>query len=132
QVVLTTKAIENFFQGKEMTGILAKLHGTAVNLDRLTGRFDEKVSAKKLDEILGGTRDSIKEINGLLASVQKDLQAMKLPETASRYRAVARDAAALTDNLQRASASLDQFLDRLKERPPDLFFGKPPEKRWNE
>jgi len=132
QVVLTTKAIENFFQGKEMAAILAKLHGTAVNLDRLTGRFDEKVSAKKLDEILGGTRDSIKEINGLLASVQKDLQAMKLPETASRYRAVARDAAALSDNLQRASASLDQFLERLKERPPDLFFGKPPEKRWNE
>ncbi|MFZ0052768.1 MAG: MlaD family protein, partial [Desulfobaccales bacterium] len=38
QVVLTTKAIENFFQGKEMAAILAKLHGTAVNLDRLTGR----------------------------------------------------------------------------------------------
>jgi len=132
QVVLTTKAMQNFLQGKEMTGILAKLHGTAGNLDRLTLRLDEKVSAKKLDDILGGTRDSIKAINGLLASVKKDLQAMKLPETASRYRAVARDAAALSDNLQRASASLDQFLERLKERPPDLFFGKPPEKRWNE
>ena len=132
QVMLTTKAIENFFQGKEMTGIMAKLHGTAGNLDRFTGRFDEKVSAKKLDEILGGTRDSIKEIHGLLASVKKDLQAMKLPETASRYRAVALDAAALSDNLQRASASLEQFLERLKERPPDLFFGKPPKKRWNE
>jgi len=132
QVMLTTKAMQNFLQGKEMTGILAKLHGTAGNLDRLTGRFDEKVSAKKLDEILGGTRDSIKQINQLLASVQKDLQAMKLPETVSRYRTVARDAAALTDDLQRASASLDQFLDRLKERPPDLFFGKSPEKRWNE
>lgn len=132
QVVLTTKAMQNFLQGKEMTGILVKLHGTAGNLDRLTGRLDEKVSAKKLDEILGGTRDSIKAINGLLASVKKDLQAMKLPETASRYRAVALDAAALSDNLQRASASLDQFLERLKERPPDLFFGKPPEKRWNE
>ena len=132
QVMLTTKAMQNFLQGKEMTGILAKLHGTAGNLDRLTGRFDEKVSAKKLDEILGGTLDSIKEIQGLLASVKKDFEAMKLPETASRYRAVARDAAALSDNLQRASASLDQFLERLKERPPDLFFGKPPEKRWNE
>jgi phospholipid/cholesterol/gamma-HCH transport system substrate-binding protein len=132
QVMLTTKAMQNFFQGKEMTGILVKLHGTAGNLDRFTGRLDDKVSAKKLDEILGGTRDSIKQINELLASVQKDLQAMKLPETVSRYRTVARDAAALTDNLQRASASLDQFLDRLKERPPDLFFGKSPEKRWNE
>jgi len=132
QVMLTTKAMQNFLQGKEMTGILVKLHGTAGNLDRLTGRLDDKVSAKKLDEILGGTRDSIKQINELLASVQKDLQAMKLPETVSRYRTVARDAAALSDNLQRASSSLDQFLDRLKERPPDLFFGKSPEKRWNE
>ena len=132
QVMLTTKAIENFFQGKKMTGILAKLDGTAGNLDRLTGRFDEKVSAKKLDEILGGTLDSIKEIQGLLASVKKDFEAMKLPETASQYRAVARDAAVLSDNLHRASASLDQLLERLKERPSDLFFGKPPEKRWNE
>jgi phospholipid/cholesterol/gamma-HCH transport system substrate-binding protein len=130
--MLTTKAIENFFQGKKMTGILAKLDGTAGNLDRLTGRFDEKVSAKKLDEILGGTLDSIKEIQGLLASVKKDFEAMKLPETASQYRAVARDAAVLSDNLHRASASLDQLLERLKERPSDLFFGKPPEKRWNE
>ncbi len=132
QVVLTTKAIGNFFQGKEMAGILAKLHGTAGNLDKFTGRLNETVSAKKLDEILVGTRDSIKEINGLLASVKQDLQAMKLPETASRYRAVAVEATALSDHLQRASASLDQFLERLKERPPDLFFGKPPEKRWNE
>ena len=132
QVMLTTKAMQNFLQGKEMTGILVKLHGTAGNLDRLTGRLDDKVSAKRLDEILGGTRYSIKQINELLASVQKDLQAMKLPETVSRYRTIARDAAALSDNLQRASASLDQFLDRLKERPPDLFFGKSPEKRWNE
>ncbi len=132
QVVLTTKAMQNFLQGKEMAGILAKLHGTAGNLDRFTGRLDETVSAKKLNEILGGTRDSIKQINELLASVQRDLQAMKLPETASRYRTVAVEAAALSDHLQRASASLDQFLDRLKERPPDLFFGKAPEKRWNE
>lgn len=132
QVVLTTKAMQNFLQGKEMAGILAKLHGTAGNLDRFTGRLDETVSAKKLNEILGGTRDSIKQINELLASVQRDLQAMKLPETASRYRTVAVEAVALSDHLQRASASLDQFLDRLKERPPDLFFGKAPEKRWNE
>jgi phospholipid/cholesterol/gamma-HCH transport system substrate-binding protein len=132
QVMLTTKAMQNFLQSKDMTGILARLHGTAGNLDKLTGRLDAKVSAQKLDEILGGTRDSIKQINGLLASLQKDLQAMKLPETASRYRAVAVEAAALSDHLQRASASLDQFLERLKERPPDLFFGKPPEKRWNE
>jgi len=132
QVVLTTKAMQNFLQGKEMTGILAKLHGTAGNLDRFTGRLDETVSAKKLNEILGGTRDSLKQINELLASVQRDLQAMKLPETASRYRTVAVEAVALSDHLQRASASLDQFLDRLKERPPDLFFGKAPEKRWNE
>src|SRR5208337_397101 len=132
QVVLTTKAMQNFLQGKEMTGILVKLHGTAGNLDRFTGRLDETVSAKKLNEILGGTRDSIKQINVLLASVQRDLQAMKLPETASRYRTVAVEAVALSDHLQRASASLDQFLDRLKERPPDLFFGKAPEKRWNE
>ncbi|MGP8050302.1 MAG: MlaD family protein [Desulfobaccales bacterium] len=132
QVVLTTKAMQNFLQGKEMTGILTRLHGTATNLDKFTGRINDTVSAKKLDEILAGTRDSIKEIHGLAASIQTELQAMKLPETALRYRTVARDASALSDHLQRASASLDQLLERLKERPPDLFFGKAPQKRWNE
>ena len=46
QVVLTTKAMQNFLQGKEMTGILVKLHGTAGNLDKFTGRLNETVSAK--------------------------------------------------------------------------------------
>jgi phospholipid/cholesterol/gamma-HCH transport system substrate-binding protein len=132
QLVATTKAMETLFRGKEMTGILAKMAGTAENLDRLTARLDKAMATGKLEEILGGTGNSLKEINGLIVSVKKDLQAMKLPQTASQYRSVARDVANVSENLRRASASLEQFLERIYERPPDLFFGKPPRKRWNE
>jgi hypothetical protein len=78
------------------------------------------------------TRNGLKEMNVVMGNLKKDLQGMKLADTASRYRGVAREVEGVTQNLQRASATLEQFLERIYERPPDLLFGKPPQKRWNE
>lgn len=132
QVLATTKTIGTFFQSKEVTQLLAKLEGTATNLEKITAKVDKAVGGGKLDEMLGETRSALKDMNTVIGGLKNDLQAMKLPETASRYRGVAREAEAVSQNLQRAIATLDQFLERIYERPPDLLFGKPPQKRWNE
>jgi hypothetical protein len=50
---------------------------------------------------------------------------MRLPE-------IAQEATSTVANLQRASDTLEKFLERIYDRPPDLLFGKPPKKRWNE
>lgn len=132
QLIATTKSIETFFQGKEMAKILAKVEATAANLEKLTERMEKAVAGGKLDEVLAETRQALKGANTLIAKVQEEISALKLPETMGKTRAIAREVETTSENLRRASETLDLFLERIYDRPPDLLFGQPPRKRWNE
>ncbi|MEW6658323.1 MAG: MlaD family protein [Thermodesulfobacteriota bacterium] len=125
QLILTGKSVEDFFQGQEMKTILVKLKSTTTNLDQITQRIDKTIAAGKVEEVLAQSREALKGVQSLLAAVQQDVQAMRLPE-------IAREATNATANLQRAADNLEKFLERIYDRPPDLLFGKPPKKRWNE
>lgn len=125
QLKLTGKSVEDFFNSKEMKAILVKLQATTTNLDKITQRVDKVIAAGKLDEVLVDSRETLKSMRTLLTGVQEEIQAMKLPE-------IAREAENTTANLRRASDTLEKFLERITDRPPDLLFGKPPKKRWNE
>ncbi|MDP3182203.1 MAG: MlaD family protein [Desulfobaccales bacterium] len=132
QLIATTKSIETFFQGKEMAKILAKVEATAANLEKLTQRVDKAVAGGKLDEVLAETRQALKGTNTLITKVQEEISALKLPETMGKTRAIAREVETTSENLRRASETLGLFLERIYDRPPDLLFGQPPRKRWNE
>jgi phospholipid/cholesterol/gamma-HCH transport system substrate-binding protein len=125
QIILTGKAVENFFKGKEMQTILAKLGAASANLASLTARVDKVLAGGGVEEVLAGSRETLKVIRGLVAALQEEIKAMKLPE-------FAREAESTAANLRTASDTLDKFLERISDRPPDLLFGKPPRKRWNE
>jgi len=119
QLKFTGKAVEDFFKGKEMKTILVKLGSTTTNLDKITH------PTGRLEEVLVDSRETLKSMRTLLAGVQQEIQAMKLPQ-------IARETENTTANLRRAADTLENFLERIYERPPDLLFGKPPKKRWNE
>jgi phospholipid/cholesterol/gamma-HCH transport system substrate-binding protein len=125
QLILTGKAVEDFFKGKEMKAILVKLQSTSTNLDQITKKVDKAISAGKLEKVMDDSRKTLDSIRTLITGVQEEIQAMKLPE-------IAREAKNTTANLRQASDTLDKFLERIYDRPPDLLFGKPPKKRWNE
>ena len=57
---------------------------------------------------------------------------MNLPETMGKTQAIANEVKATSENLRQTSEKLDSFANRINERPPDLLFGKPPKKRFNE
>lgn len=132
QLIATSKAIETFFQGKEMVKIMGKVESASANLDKITGRIDQSLAAGRLDDVLVETREALKGARTFIAGVKDDLQAMKLPETMSKTRSLGRQLETLSQNLTGASENLDRFLERIYERPPDLLFGKPPRKRFNE
>jgi len=125
QVILTGKAVEGFFSGKEMQAILVKLRATAGNLDQITQKVDKSLAKGELAEVLVDTRKTLDSIRTLVTGVQGELQAMRLPD-------VAREAENAITKLHRAEDTLEKFLDRIYDRPSDLLFGKPPKKRWNE
>ena len=125
QLKLTGKSVEDFFKGKEMKVILVKLRSTTTNLDQITHRVDQALATGRLDQVLVDSRETLKSMRTLLTGVHEEIQAMRLPE-------IAREAENTTANLKRASDTLEKFLERIADRPPDLLFGKPPKKRWNE
>jgi phospholipid/cholesterol/gamma-HCH transport system substrate-binding protein len=132
QLFATTKAMEDFFKGKEMVSIMTRLNASAGNLERLTGRADKTLADSRLDQTLAETREALKGGRTMLATVNDQVLAMQLPATVGKTREIARELQATSNNLRQSSETLESFLQRIYDRPSDLLFGKPPKKRWNE
>lgn len=132
QLISTSLEIEKFFKSKQIQSILTKLDATAGNLEVMVKRMDKIIAAGKIDEILGETKKTIVGANAMITYLKDELQAMKLPQTLSKTRSIAQELQYTTENLRRASETLDKFMERLYDRPSDLLFGKPPVRRFNE
>jgi phospholipid/cholesterol/gamma-HCH transport system substrate-binding protein len=131
------KATENLLAGKQLKNIMTNLEATSANMERVVGRIDTTVSEGKLDEILSEARNSMEETKNLITSVRKEVDSLKLADTAykanqlvvgidRRSRAITADLRETSENLQQASETLQTLLDRLNTTPSDLIFSSPP------
>jgi phospholipid/cholesterol/gamma-HCH transport system substrate-binding protein len=132
QLIATTKAMEDLIKGKQVTSILARVDAAAGNLDRLTARADKILGEAGLDKTMAEAREAIKGAQAMLATVNDQILAMKLPATLGEAREIGRELQATSQNLRQSSETLEMLLQRIYDRPSDLLFGKPPKKRWNE
>jgi phospholipid/cholesterol/gamma-HCH transport system substrate-binding protein len=132
QLKSTAAEIEIFFRGKKMESILAKIESTVANLQEITQKVDKTVATGKLDEVLIEARDALKGTRTLMTTVQEEIRDINLREVIGQTRGIATEVKTTSENLRQASETLESFLGRINERPPDLLFGKPPRKRWNE
>jgi len=132
QLKSTAAEIEIFFRGKKMESILVKIEATAANLQEITQKVDKTVATGKLDEVLIEARDALKGTRTLMTTVQEEIRDINLREVIGQTRGIATEVKTTSENLRQASETLESFLGRINERPPDLLFGKPPRKRWNE
>jgi phospholipid/cholesterol/gamma-HCH transport system substrate-binding protein len=132
QLKSTAREVEVFFRGKKMESILTKLEASLANTQALSARLNKVVGNGDLEVTLAETRNTVKEARVLLASVSDEMKALKLPETLGKTRDIATDLGAASENLRRTSEMLEAFVGRIKDRPSDLLFGKPPRGRWNE
>jgi phospholipid/cholesterol/gamma-HCH transport system substrate-binding protein len=151
QVKETSKAMENFLAGKQMTGILTKLDSTVGSLDRGMKRIDGILAGGKIENVLDEaekgfgearqgleeTRRTIAEIHKLVATVQGEVQNLKTAEFSDRAgkliqgidrrtRGMKTDFERTTEEIRQAVDSLKLLLDRLQANPSDLIFSKPP------
>jgi len=132
QLIATSKALEEFIKGKQLASILARLDGAAGNLERLTGRADQVLVDARLEQVLADARETLRGARTLVATLNDQVVAMKLPATLGNARDIARELQATATTLRQSSETLEMLLQRIYERPSDLLFGKPPKKRWNE
>ena len=124
--------IKNLADRKDIKEILAKVDGAAGYLRDILKRVDKTVTAAKLDGILADTHKAVKGAGSLVDNLNADVRGSKIPEMVKKARLTLDDARALIDKLKRTSATLDMLLERLYQRPPDIFFGKAPKGRSNE
>jgi phospholipid/cholesterol/gamma-HCH transport system substrate-binding protein len=132
QLLATAKAAEDLIKSKQIASILARVDAAAGNLDRLTARVDKIVGEAGLDKTMVEVRQAIKEAQAILATVNHEILALKLPDTLEKIRELTRELQATGNNLHQSSETLEKLFQRVYDRPSDLFFSKPPKKRWNE
>jgi phospholipid/cholesterol/gamma-HCH transport system substrate-binding protein len=132
QLKSTAAEIEIFFKGPKMDTILSNIEITSANLKNISGRMDKLTSKETLDQILTEARDALKGTRLLMASLETELKGMNLRDTMGKMQSITTEVRSTSENLRQASETLDSFMGRIKDRPSDLLFGKPPKKRFNE
>lgn len=134
------KATENLLTGKKMNSIMANLEATSASMERTLSRIDGVVATGTIEELLESTKVTLREAQTLIADAHKEVNALKLAETSEkannlvegldrRSRAITTELRVTSENLQQASESLQNLLDRLTTTPSDLIFSAPPEPR---
>ncbi len=132
QLIATTKAIEDVIKGEQVNSILTRVNSAAGNLDRLTGRANKSLADARLEQTLAEAREALKGARTLLTTANNQILAMKLPGITSGTQDLLRQLQSTDNKLRQNSETLELLLQRLYERPSDILFGKPPQKRWNE
>ena len=139
QLKSTAAQIEIFFKGKDMEVILANVKALTASLKDASARLDKTMATGKLDDILLQTQNAVQDTRGLVKNTQNlmillqdEIRAMNFKEVMGKTQAIASEVKATTENLRQTSQTLESFANRINERPPDLLFGKPPKKRFNE
>jgi phospholipid/cholesterol/gamma-HCH transport system substrate-binding protein len=124
--------MKDFFGGEKTKRIIAGLEVSSGNLKKISTRIDKDVSKGEIKKILLEARETFEDSRTLVANAKKDLEAMMLPETVGKSRQALERVNAMMEKLGQTSETLDLLVERIYLRPPDLLFGKPPKKRWNE
>ncbi len=132
QVKATAAEIEVFFKGPRMEAILNNVETTLVNIKNFTGRLDKLMASGKVDSLLTEGTDTLVGARTFIAAVKDEMGELHLKEAIRKASSITGEVKATSENLRQATETLDSFLGRINDRPPDLLFGKPPKPRFNE
>ncbi len=87
---------------------------TGSNIESATARLDKIMNSGEVEAILEEAKDAAKKVNQLAEGLDK------------RSLEITNNIKATSENLKRASESLEMLVDRVYASPSDLLFGQPP------
>ena len=143
QIKATSRAVEVFFSGQQMRGLLTNLDLTATGLGRSIGRVDRILADGKVDGVFEGvrttldeTRQGIAETRQLVSEVGGQIKNLQIGETTARMnrlldgldrrtRVLTADVESTTEEIRLAAENLRLLIDRLRDNPSDLIFSSP-------
>ncbi len=136
QLKNTTKAIENFVEGKRINNIMTNIESTSANLNQTISRINKTFTEGKLDRAANETMGILSDARKLIGQAKNEIGALKLQEKADRTDVLLKDidkkAKVITDELQDTSEhlrvtseNLQKLSDNLTRNPSELIFSKP-------
>ncbi len=139
----TLNAVESTLSNPNIKSILANADSVTAKLDKTVQLTNARLEDRKLDEILLEIKGVMTDTRKLITSVQDEIHAMKLPDTAAkanrmveglekRSRAITLELEETSENLRRTTDTIDQLMDRVRNTPSDVLFSKPPKLRRKE
>jgi len=121
EVKNTLLKVQNFVSDVQNEVQALNLGKTGTNIESATARLDKIMSSGEVEAILGDVNDAARKMNQLVESLDK------------RSFEITDSLKATSENLKRASESLEMLVDRVYASPSDLLFGEPPpHRRGNE
>jgi phospholipid/cholesterol/gamma-HCH transport system substrate-binding protein len=90
---------------------------TGAHIETTTARIEEIVSSGEIEKILTEAHETVAKLNQVIEGLDR------------RSVAVTNDIKVTSENLKRASESLEMLVERIYASPSDLLFGQPPPPR---
>jgi len=136
QLKNTSKAIENFVEGKRINNIMTHLESTSSNLDQAISKINKTIADGKVDRVVNEAMEVLSDAHQLIGQAKKEIDALKLQEKADRTDILLKDidkkSKAITNELQDTSEhlrvtseNLQKLSDNLTRNPSELIFSKP-------
>ncbi len=136
QLKFTVSAAGNLLADKRIDRIISTLESTAGNLDTVSSKLEELCAKDGVSDLLEEARMTFVEARQAITGIRSDLDLMNLAETAEKAdnliedmgkqaRLTAMEIHDTSENLRRASETLEKLLERLSMQPSDLINSRP-------
>jgi phospholipid/cholesterol/gamma-HCH transport system substrate-binding protein len=90
---------------------------SGTNIESATARLDKIMNSGEIEAAVAEVKDAARKMNQLVEGLDK------------RSLAITNNMKGTSENLKRASESLEMLIDRVYASPSDLLFGEPPPRR---
>jgi len=138
QIKATTKALEAFIDSPDVKNTMSSVAGAANDLDAVTKKVNDLMAETgKVHEVLAETKGAIVDARKVILKVGEQVEAANvrgmaektdqlLDNLTRRTQTVTTEIQITSENLRRASETLENLLDRLRADPSDIIFSEPP------
>jgi phospholipid/cholesterol/gamma-HCH transport system substrate-binding protein len=117
EVKNTLLKVQSFVSDAQKDLHAMNLGKSGTNIENATARLDQIMNSGEVEAALAEVKDAAKKMNQLVEGLDK------------RSLAITNNIKGTSENLKRASESMEMLIDRVYASPSDLLFGEPPPRR---
>jgi phospholipid/cholesterol/gamma-HCH transport system substrate-binding protein len=117
EVKNTLLKVQSFVSDAQKDLQAMNLGKSGTHIENATARLDKIMNSGEIEAVLAEVKDAARKMNQLVEGLDK------------RSLAITNNIKGTSENLKRASESLEMLIDRVYASPSDLLFGEPPPRR---